>query len=96
VAVPEPYVRYYRFYCSELIERTNGANGVKVGGETLAEDEGHGRILGGVGDGVALAGLNTRRWVGVNGSGEGRGEEGSARNDNLEETHVDGSDWVVR
>jgi hypothetical protein len=56
VAVPEPYVRYYRFYCSELIERTNGANGVKVGGETLAEDEGHGRILGGVGDGVALAG----------------------------------------
>ena len=72
-------------------KHTNGGNGLEIGGETLAEDEGSGLVLGGVCDGVALASLNTASWVGVDGDGEGRGDEGSARNDNLEETHVDSS-----
>ena len=67
---------------------TNGADGVEVAGGALAEDEGGRGVLGGVGDGVALAGLNTRGRVGVDGDSKGRGDEGSARNDNLEETHV--------
>lgn len=71
-------------------KRTDGGNGLEVSGKALAEDEGRGGILGGVGDGVALASLDRRR-VGVDGDGEGRGDEGSARNDNLEETHVDSS-----
>jgi hypothetical protein len=69
--------------------RTDGANGLEVGGKTLAKDKGCWLVLGGVGDGVALASLNTASGVGVDGDGEGRGDEGSARNDNLEETHVD-------
>jgi hypothetical protein len=70
-------------------QHTNGGNGLEVGGQALAEDKGGWLVLGGVGDGVALASLDTGSGVGVDGDGEGRGDEGSARNDNLEETHVD-------
>jgi hypothetical protein len=68
-----------------------GADGVEVGRETLAEDEGGGDIRGrGVGDGVRLASLDTSSGELVDLEGEGSGDEGSARGDDLEETHV----WV--
>jgi hypothetical protein len=73
---------------SEEKQRTDGGNRLKVGGRALAEDKGGWLVLGGVGDGVALASLDTSSGVGVDGDGEGRGDEGSARNDNLKETHV--------
>ena len=64
------------------------ANRVEVGRETLAEDEGGGDVRGGrVGDGVALASLDTSSGELVDLEGEGSGDEGSARGDDLEETH---------
>jgi hypothetical protein len=68
---------------------TNGSNGLEVGGQTLAEEKGSWLVLGRVGEGVGLASLDTAGGVGVDGDGEDGGDEGSARNDNLEETHVD-------
>lgn len=38
---------------------TKSTNGIKVGGETLAENEGNLLVLGGVGDGVGLASDDT-------------------------------------
>jgi hypothetical protein len=67
---------------------TDGSNRLEVGGQTLAEDKGSWLVLGRVGEGVGLASLDTV-GVGVDGDGEDGGDEGSARNDNLEETHVD-------
>jgi hypothetical protein len=64
---------------------------VKVGGETTAQNEGYWLVLGGVGDGVGLSSLNTSGWVGVDGGRESSRHEGSARDNDLEETHVDGS-----
>lgn len=69
---------------------------VKVLRRTPAEDEGgRGLVLGGVGDGVGLASYNTAGWVVVDLNREGSGEEGSARKNDLEETHVDGVVSVV-
>jgi hypothetical protein len=76
-------------------QHTDGRDGLEVGGRALAENKGGWLVLGGVGDGVALASLDTSGGVGVNGDGKGRGDEGSARNDNLEETHVVGVGLVV-
>jgi hypothetical protein len=67
-----------------------GANGVEVGGETLAEDEGgRGVIRRGVGDSVGLASLNTTGGVLVDLDGESSCDEGSAGSEHLDETHVD-------
>lgn len=71
---------------------TNGTDCVKSIRGTLAEDKGSWLILGRVGDLVGLSSNDTAGWVGIDGDGEGRRDEGSARNDDLEETHVDGSD----
>lgn len=70
-------------------KHTDGANGLEVGRDTLAENEGSWLVLGGVGDSVALSGNDTA-GESVDGDAEGRRDKGSARNDNLEETHVDG------
>jgi hypothetical protein len=68
-----------------------GADGAEVGRDTLAENEGGGDVRGrGVGDGVGLASLDTSSGELVDLEGEGSGDEGSARGDDLEETHV----WV--
>lgn len=67
-----------------------GANGLEISGETLAEDEGGGGVVrGGVGDGVGLTGLNTTRGVLVDLKGESSCDESSAGSDHLEETHLD-------
>lgn len=65
-------------------------NGVQVAGRTLAEDEGGGGVvLGGVGDGVGLASNDAGR-EGVDSQSGSSSDEGSAREDSLEETHIDG------
>ena len=70
----------------------DGGNSLKVGGGTLAKDEGGwGLILGRVGDSVGLSSYDTAGGVIVDLDGEGSGDEGSARNKDLEETHVDDS-----
>lgn len=74
----------------------NFTNSVEVGGDTTAEDEGGwGLVLGGVGDGVGLACLDTAGRIGVDGQGHGGRDKGSARDDDLEETHINGSGGVV-
>jgi hypothetical protein len=56
----------------------------------LELDGGGGRVLGRVGDGVRLASLEARgQSLEVERDGHGRGNEGSARENNLEELHVD-------
>lgn len=80
----------------ERCEHTNCADSVEIGGKTAAEDEGRRHVLGRVGDGVGLSSLNTTGGVGVDGGREGTREEGSARNNNLEETHVDASSVEIR
>ena len=76
-----------------LAERTcDGLESVKVARRTLTKDEGgRGVVLGGVGDSVGLASNDTLGWVVVDLKGEGSSNDGSARKDGLEETHVDGS-----
>jgi hypothetical protein len=53
---------------------TDGANRLEISGEALAEDKGCWLVLGRVGDGVALASLDTAGRVLVDGDGKGRGE----------------------
>lgn len=75
---------------SERKRTGEGANSVKVGGKTLAEEEGGGGVIGrGVGDSVGLTSLNTTSWVLVDLKGESSYDESSAGSDHLEETHVD-------
>lgn len=65
-----------------------GANDIKVGGLSLAEDEGGGDIIGrGVGDGVGVAGNDTlgREVVDLEGSDESSESRGGK--DSLEEAH---------
>lgn len=67
-----------------------GAEDVEVSGETLAEDEGSGGVVGrGVGDCVSLASLDTTSGVLVDLEGESSCDESSAGSDHLEETHFD-------
>lgn len=74
----------------------NGSDGVESLGVTPAKDEGGwGLILGGVCDGVGLASLDTRGRVVVDLNSPGSRDEGSARKEDLEETHVGGSMKVV-
>lgn len=65
-----------------------GLEGVEVGGGSLAQDDGGGSILGRVGQGDGLASLD-RLGPRVELDGESGGDEGSARENDLEETHVD-------
>lgn len=75
------------------LERTTGRSGgqgvegVEVARGTLAEDDGGSGILGGVGESDGLAGLD-RLGPGVELNGESGRDEGSARQNKLEETHV--------
>ena len=73
---------------------TKFTNGVEGLGVSAAEDEGRWLVLGRVGDGVGLASLNTTSGVSVDCDGEGSRDEGSARNNDVEETHVNGSGWI--
>lgn len=72
--------------------RGSGGDGSKSGqvvGVTLAELDGGGSVvLGGVGDGVGLSRLEGLGHV-VELDGEDGRDEGGARDDNFEETHVD-------
>lgn len=63
-----------------------GLEGGEVGRLSLAEDDGGGSILGGVGDGDGLASLDAL-GPGVELDGESSGDKGSARKNDLEETH---------
>lgn len=75
---------------STIPKHTKSGNGVQIVGRSLTEDDlgGH-LVLGGVGDGVGLASLNTRLRVVIDGElGHGTSEEGSARKNSSEETHV--------
>lgn len=80
----------------EVAHTGQGTDGVEVGGETLAEDEG-GRGVGGrgVGDRVGLTSLDTASGVVVDLEGKSSGDESSARSDHLEETHLDVVGWGV-
>lgn len=71
------------------------ANGAEISGQTLAEDEGGGGVVGGrVSNGVSLTSLDTTSGVVVDLKGESSGDESSAGGEDLEETHVDAV-WVV-
>jgi len=84
-----------------LESTTSGSGGEsiqsgQVVGSSLAEDKGVlVAVLGGESDGVGLA-SNDAGWESVNGwNGHGdSGKEGGARDDGLEETHVDGDGGV--
>jgi len=67
------------------------ADSVKVGGGTLAEDEGGGGVIRrGVGDSVGLSSDNAISGEVVDLEGSGKGSEGRGGKDSLEEAHVDG------
>jgi len=70
------------------------ADSVKVGGLSLAEDEGSwGVVRRRVGDGVGLASNNALSRELVDLKGSDGGSEGRGGKDGLEEAHVDGS-WI--
>jgi hypothetical protein len=82
-----------------LVEHTSqGTDGTEVGGDTLAEDESSGLVVGrGVGDSVGLTSLNATRGVLVDLESESSGDESSAGSDHLEETHFDvGGGLLIR
>jgi hypothetical protein len=65
-------------------------DGAEVSGQTLAENEGGGGVVGRrVGDSVCLTGLDTTSGVLVDLESESSGDESSAGSDHLEETHFD-------
>jgi hypothetical protein len=68
----------------------DGSEGGKVGGDTLAEDEGGRCVVGrGVSDLVGLTGLDTSAGVLIDLKSESSCDESSAGSDHLEETHFD-------
>lgn len=64
-----------------------GVEGVQVIGGTLTEDDGGGGILGGVGESDGLASLD-RLGPAVELDSQGGRDEGSARENKSEETHL--------